>query len=169
LVKPPHFAVSHFLGFVVFLSAGFVWGYSPARYEPSLRVNLPLEYYPTKPSFSAAADQLLSWAFGPYSTYKESKVYLTRVRPPATFRLQGLVTLLAIYSLRSRAGFVSHRRRSWDSPFGVFSFRKVFGPLRSELAHLPFNLAVFPLPKHRAGPIGPGFWALPLPEVPGER
>jgi len=100
---------------------------------------------------------------------KGSKVYLTRVRPPTTFRLQGLVTLLAIYSLRSRAGFFSHRRRSWDSPFGVFSFRKVSELLPFGFAHLPFNLAVFPLPKHRAGPIGPGFWAFTLPEVPGER
>jgi hypothetical protein len=73
---------------------------------------------------------------------------------------------LAIYSLRSRAGFFSHRRRSWDSPFGVFSFRKVFGSLQSELAHLPFNPVVFPPPKRRAGPIGPGFWALTLPEIP---
>jgi hypothetical protein len=37
---------------------------------------------------------------------------------PATFRLQGLATLLTAYSLESRAGFVSHRLRSWDSPFG---------------------------------------------------
>jgi len=137
--------------------------------NPLFEFNLPLEYYPTKSSFSAEADQLLSWAFGPYSTYKESKVYLTRVRPPATFRLQGLVTLLATYSLRSRAGFFSHRRRSWDSPFGVFSFRKASELLPFGFAHLPFNLAVFPLPKHRAGPIGLGFWALTFPEVPGER
>jgi hypothetical protein len=39
---------------------------------------------------------------------------------PATFRLQGLATLLTAYSLRARAGFVSHRRRSWDSPFEAY-------------------------------------------------
>ena len=44
---------------------------------------------------------------------------------PATFRLQGLVTLLTVSSLRTRAGFFSHRQRSWDSPFGGFSSRKV--------------------------------------------
>jgi hypothetical protein len=44
---------------------------------------------------------------------------------PATFRLQGLVTLLTAYSLRFRAGSVSHRRRSWDYPFGAFFSRKV--------------------------------------------
>jgi hypothetical protein len=36
---------------------------------------------------------------------------------PATFRLQGLVTLLAVYSPRSLSGLVSSRQRSWDSPF----------------------------------------------------
>jgi hypothetical protein len=45
----------------------------------------------------------------------------------AMFRLQGLATLLAASSRRARAGFVSRRRRSWDSPFGAFSCRKVAG------------------------------------------
>jgi hypothetical protein len=44
---------------------------------------------------------------------------------PATFRLQGLVTLLTVSSLRTLAGSVSHRQRSWDSPFGAFSSRTV--------------------------------------------
>jgi hypothetical protein len=56
---------------------------------------------------------------------KGSEVHLSRARPPATFHLQGLVTLLAVYSLRSRAGFVSHRPRSWDLPFGAFPSGKV--------------------------------------------
>jgi hypothetical protein len=42
-----------------------------------------------------------------------------------------LVTLLAVYSLRSRAGFVSHRPRSWDLPFGAFSSQKVTGRFRT--------------------------------------
>jgi hypothetical protein len=42
----------------------------------------------------------------------------SRVRP------QGLVTLSTLCSLRRLAGFVSHRQRSWDSPFGAFSSRK---------------------------------------------
>jgi hypothetical protein len=48
---------------------------------------------------------------------------------PATFRLQGLVTLVTAYSLQSRAGFVSHRQRSWDSPFGAFSSQEEPGLL----------------------------------------
>jgi hypothetical protein len=46
----------------------------------------------------------------------------------AKFRLQGLATLLAACSLESRAGFVSHRQRSWDSPFEGFLSREVFQP-----------------------------------------
>ena len=34
---------------------------------------------------------------------------------PASFHLQGLVTLLAVYSPRNLAGLVSSRQRSWDS------------------------------------------------------
>jgi hypothetical protein len=44
---------------------------------------------------------------------------------PATFRPRGLVTPSTVYSLRTPAGSVSHRRRSWVSPFEAFPFRKV--------------------------------------------
>jgi hypothetical protein len=62
-----------------------------------------------------------------------SEVHLTRACQPATFRLQGLITLLTAYSLRSLAGFVSHRQHSWDSPFGGFSSRKVFEPFETRM------------------------------------
>jgi hypothetical protein len=61
---------------------------------------------------------------------------------PAVFRLQGLVTLLTVYSLRIRAGFVSHRQRSWDSPFGAFPSQKVSGPFPAGRTHLPFHSPV---------------------------
>jgi hypothetical protein len=76
--------------------------------SPLFEFRLPLESYPAKPSRSAAADQLLSWAFVPFST-SGIQGPLTRVRPPAAFRLQGLITLLTVFSLRCRAGSVSHR------------------------------------------------------------
>ena len=76
---------------------------------------------------------------------------------------------MTAYSLRSRAGFVSHRQRSWDSPFGGFPSQKVSGLLRPESTHIPFSPAVFPPPKRRAGPTGLGFWVLPLPRVPCSR
>jgi len=82
------------------------------------------EYYPTDPSRPAAASQLLSWASAPYSTREIRRSTLRGLCLPATFRLQGLVTLLTVSSLRTRAGLVSYRRRSWDSPFGAFSSRE---------------------------------------------
>jgi hypothetical protein len=88
---------------------------------------------------------------------------------PASFRLQGLVTLLAAYSRRARAGFVSHRRRSWDSPFGAFSSRKVSAAFPGGRTHIPFHPSVIPASKRRAGPTGRGSWALPLPRVPGDQ
>jgi len=45
----------------------------------------------------------------------------SRVRP------QGLATLSTLCSLRRLAGYVSHRQRSWDSPFEAFSSRKASG------------------------------------------
>jgi len=59
---------------------------------------------------------------------------------PATFRLQGLVTLLTVSSLRSPADFFSRRQRSWDSPFGAFSSGKVPLTSQSGWTHLPFRL-----------------------------
>jgi len=87
---------------------------------------------------------------------------------PTTFRLQGLVTLLTAYSLRSRAGSFSHRQRSWDSPFGAFSSRKVSGALPPGRTHLPFLPSVLPPPKRWAGPTGRGSWVSALPRVPDD-
>jgi hypothetical protein len=87
----------------------------------------------------------------------------------AAVRLQGLSTLLAGFSFRALAGFVSHRRRSWDSPFGASSSCKVSGAFPPGRTHIPFFLPLIPLPKQRAGPAGRGFWALTLAGVPGSR
>jgi hypothetical protein len=43
----------------------------------------------------------------------------------------------------TRAGFVSHRQRSWDSPFGAFSSRKVSGPFPTGRTHVPFRSPVY--------------------------
>jgi len=66
------------------------------------------------------------------------------VRLPTTFRLQGLATLLTAYSLRNRAGFVSHRQRSWDLPFGAFSSRKVTGPFPAQQNPRTVHSSVYP-------------------------
>jgi hypothetical protein len=61
----------------------------------------------------------------------ESKVHLSQACRPAVFRLQGLVTLVAAYALRSLAGFISRRQRSWDLPFEAFTSQEVCERFRS--------------------------------------
>jgi hypothetical protein len=81
---------------------------------------------------------------------------------PASFRPRGLVTLSTVSSLRSRAGFLSHRQRSWDSPFGAFSLREAAVRFRIGETHVPFLPRVEPPAKQKAGPAGHGSWVLPL-------
>jgi hypothetical protein len=95
-------------------------GYRP---RPLVELRLPLECYPAIPTRPPQRPGPLmgSWSLqhirNPRSTSRGPS-------QPATFRLQGLATLLTVYALESRAGFVSHRRRSWDSPFGGFLSRQ---------------------------------------------
>ena len=104
------------------------------------------------------------------SAHQGPAVHLPRALPQlATFRLQGLATLLTAYSRRAPAGFVSHRRRSWDSPFEAFPSRKVTATFPRGRTHMPFVPSFFPPPKRQAGPTGRGFWALALSRVPGDR
>jgi hypothetical protein len=74
---------------------------------------------------------------------------------PATFRLQGLATLLTVFSLPGLASLVSCRQRSWDSPFEAFPSRKVPPPFPAALTRLPF------LPALRHPPEGEGRCAEP--------
>jgi len=84
---------------------------------------------------------------------------------PATFRPQGLATLSTVSSLRSRAGFVSHRQRSWDSPFEAFPSQGVLERLRPRAPTYRF-----PDPcsrrKRQAGRAGRGSWAFTPLESP---
>jgi len=60
----------------------------------------------------------------PYSTCGIEGPICERPASRSRVRPQGLVTLSALCSLRRLAGFVSHRQRSWGSPFEAFSSRK---------------------------------------------
>ena len=89
-----------------------------------------------------------------------SKVHLSRVCPPATFRLQGLVALLAVYSLRGLAGFVSHRQHSWDSPFGGFASGEVSDLLPAGTTHIPSGPSRIPAAEAPDRPEWPRFLGL---------
>jgi len=50
---------------------------------------------------------------------------------------------LTAYSLESRAGFVSHRQRSWDFPFGGFPFPKASAVFQPGRTHVPLTRRLF--------------------------
>lgn len=143
LVMRSHFAVGHFLGLVVFLQGAVPITLSN-RLHPLTEFCVPPETKPTRPSQPAEAGRLLSWASAPFSTSGLGDPLLRALPRPATVRLQGLATLLAAFARRVPAGFVSHRRRSWDSPFGAFSSRKVSAAFANGWTRVPFSLPVFP-------------------------
>src|SRR5262249_7815300 len=97
----------------------------------------------------AAASRHLSWTFVPFSTCRIRRSTLRRRSKPATVRVQGLATLFSAFARRIRAGFVSRRQRSWDSPFGAFSCDAVIDAFPLDRTHLPFVPSVNAL--HGAG------------------
>jgi hypothetical protein len=165
-VRRSRFAVSRFLGCAVFPG----WG-MPIAFQQ------PVKYLSASYAFLQSVTQL-NLADRPQSinSSHELSVPSAHVRiegPPfrglcmlATFRLQGLGTLLTVSSLRSLAGSVSNRQRSWDSPLRSLTSRQVSGTFPPGTTHLPFLPPLFPTPKRRTGPAGPGSWAFSLPRAP---
>jgi len=70
-----------------------------------------------------------------------------------------LATLLTACALESRAGFVSHRRRSWDSPFGGFPSREALPAFRPE-ANPPTVApgSISAARRRQTGLTGLGYW-----------
>ena len=136
LVEWSHFAVGHFLGCVVFLRRAALTTLSDQCTLSSsfaFLQSLAQRYLARQPQ-PASTSHGLSLP----TALEGSEVHWPRALPaPATFRLQGLVTLLAACSFRARAGFVSHRQRSWDCPFGGFPSRKVSRAFPHGRTHLP--------------------------------
>jgi hypothetical protein len=166
LVRRSHCAVGLSLG-----SVDFPWRGWPATFQrpvksPLVEFRVPPEYYPVVPSRSAAAVQLLSWAFGPYSTCRKRRSTIRELAWLTTLRLQGLVTLLTAYSLRILGGSISHRRRSWGLPFGVDAVDRYSNRFRPNQPTYRFSCRCFPVPKHLAGPTGRGSWVLTLSRAP---
>jgi hypothetical protein len=125
LVKRSRFAVGRYLDFAVFPWRASVIDIHTDQPSPLFEFASLLEFCPANPSQPAAASRLLSWTLLPFSTSGFGSPPDAGVPRPATFRLQGLATLLAGFSFRARVGLVSCRRRSWVSPSGAFPSRKV--------------------------------------------
>jgi len=114
-------------------------GYRP---RPLVELYLPIEYYPATPTRpSQRPSPLMGSCSLQHLRYSRSTRHESSRL--ATFRLQGLVTLLTAYSLESRAGFLSHRQRSWDSPFGGFLSRKISATFRPGRTHIPLTQRYF--------------------------
>jgi hypothetical protein len=96
--------------------------------------------------------------FGSLQHFRNPRSTTRGLCPPATFRLQGLATLLTACSLESRAGFVSHRQRSWDSPFGGFPFQEASPAFPLGRDPHTVDLQVTPAPKYQTGRAGLSFW-----------
>jgi hypothetical protein len=168
-VPRSHFAVSRFLGCVGFLRRAALTTLSDQCTLSSsfaFLQSLAQRHLAGQPQ-PASTSHGLSLP----SAHQGSEVYLPRALPqPATFRPQGLATLSAVYALRARAGFVSRRRRSWDSPFGAFSSHRVSTRVSARLD--PHTVSPAGIPdarRRRAGPTGRGSWALTPAGIPGDR
>jgi hypothetical protein len=132
LVACSRFAVGRFLGCAVFPETGLP---KPVKVSsvPLVEFRLRLEPWTTIPSRSHRSAASSSHGLCAPSAHKGNGDPLIHgLCLPATVRPQGLVTLSTAYALRTRAGFVSHRRRSWGLPFGAFPSRKVSSRFRRD-------------------------------------
>jgi len=130
--RGPTSPLGRFPGLVVFRK-------NRATTNPLKNSPLTLSGFRFPPEFSLASPSRLcrrrrryrhlSWASPPFSTSWERGSTVRGFAAPATFHLQGLITLLAVYSPRTRAGLVSCRQRSWA--FALRSF-----PLPKGIPHV---------------------------------
>jgi hypothetical protein len=95
----------------------------------------------------------------------DSQIHSRGLCLPAAFRPQGLATLSTACSLRTRAGFISRRQRSWDSPFGAFSSCEVSERYHPEAPTYRFSRRCSHRTRRRGGAAGRGFWGLTLARV----
>ena len=125
LVRRSRSAVGRCLDFTVFPCRTTVIDIQTNQPNPLFEFASSLESCPANPSQPAVASRLLSWTLLPFSTSRFGSPPAAGFPGPATFRLQGLATLLTAYSFRARVGLISCRQRSWDSPSGAFPSREV--------------------------------------------
>jgi len=112
------------------------------RPHPLFALHLPIEFYPAKPTRPSQRPSPLM-GFCSLQHIRNPRSTVRGPSQPAKFRLQGLIALLTVSSLEIRAGFVSHRQRSWDSPFGGFLSREVSEAFQPGRTHLPLARRLF--------------------------
>jgi hypothetical protein len=103
------------------------------------------------------------------SALEDSEVHTSRASqaryvPPSGFGypLDGLLPPSPCRFCFAPAALMGFALRSFPLSQGIHA-----SPRRR--THLPFHLPFLPLPEQRAGPTGPGSWALTLARVPGDR
>jgi hypothetical protein len=124
-VRDPRYAVGHFLGLAVFhrwtsAVASQLSASTRLDFDGTSRVFRQLDLASTAdvPGQVRSGRPHRGPSHGlsrPFSTCQRPGSTRRELAALATFRLQGLVTLLTVFSPRRLAGFFSPRQRSWDS------------------------------------------------------
>jgi hypothetical protein len=141
---------------------------------PLVGFRVPPESRPVSPSQAsrqAAETSAPLVSFPSLQHVPESRIHIRGLTSPASFRLQGLATLLTASAPRHLAGLVSCRQRSWDlsDPSELSPPERYLRPLRLPVHPHAVQPTVAPDPAEdgQVGAVSPDFRALTLSEVPG--
>jgi hypothetical protein len=127
----------------------------------------PPEYFPIHPSRRTSGQETPAspelWLPSAQAGRTDSRS--PGLPPPATFRLQGLVTLLAAYSPSGLGSLVSCCQRSWDFALRSFLLPRGFRPFPAGWTHMTLGRPC----TDAETPIGRAtlvYWVLTLPGIP---
>jgi hypothetical protein len=134
-VKPAHFAVESFSRPCGFSQQALAGNARTIPVMPLVGFRVPPESYPVEPGRTPPQKRLGTTpllSFGSLQHVSDPGVHARGLTSPASFRLQGLATLLTVSASRALAGLVSCRQRSWDlsHPSERSPSRRYPGPLR---------------------------------------
>jgi hypothetical protein len=159
-----------------------LWSFAPGSagavytipVTPLVGFRVPPESRPVSPSQAsrlAAATSAPLVSFPSLQHMPESRIHTRGLASPASFRLQGLATLLTASAPRHLASLVSCRQRSWDlsDPSELSPPERYLRPLRLPVHPHAVQPTVAPDPAEggQVGAVSPDFRALTLSEVPG--
>jgi hypothetical protein len=140
---------------------------------PLVGFRVPPESRPVSPSQAlrrAAALSAPLMSFPSLQHLPESRIHTRGLATPASFRLQGLVTLVTASAPRHLAGLVSCRQRSWDlsHPSELSPPERYWKPLRLPVDPRAVQPTVAPDSAEggQVRLVSPGFRALTLSGIP---